>query len=540
MAIAEKDRRSPYGRFLQGDHLSFTLNTVCADGTLSAQTYQASVSAIRGGGFVGKVLFFDGLPFVVKTTTSDALHDLLRRVNWGARDFPSQVREIQAQLDHLATDQISAVLSPITHGRYHAPRSYGYTLLANGFAQGVERLYGRPPRYDNGADEFKQFRASQQELTDIAYRLGLEQVGQIHPDNPFGMDNIWLKQNPNIWDWVDTLPAIPHNGWIWPLFYFKFHREIRKHFYPDSRQITFNRIHTDMFLQELRKHRDLFCEGDFRRIEERAEIYEGLWQKSRSQPEPPRNYRGLIAAAGWSAVDFGQSLVTGLAESISAPLRVVVDSNYRERVILSGVNRAFEAGVIGERELEDAHSLLQTASAEKGRGRFTTRLRDGTIFAALYGYYFGSSLALKVPELGIYAAFGLTDLMDRIVKLDLSPLTLQENWVERVLTVLTIFSGFRILGGLNSYLATKLVGFLSGKNLETAARVSIIPGIGPHLAVPAQICVDAGNKGEGIWHWTVRNLVAKISKINPTGGWGSELEGKTWNRVGKWLEGLAR
>jgi len=522
MAIAEKDRRPPYGRFSKGDNLTLALHTMCPNGSLETQTYQVQVEAVRGGGFVGNVLFFDGLPFVVKTTTSDASHDLLRRVNWGVRDFPSQVREIQAQLDHLATDQISAVLSPITHGRYHAPRSYGYTLLDNGFGQGVERLYGRPPRYDNGADEFRRFREAQRELTEIAYRLGLEQVGQVHPDNPFAMANIWLKQNPNIWDWVDTLPAIPHNGWVWPLFYFRFHREIRNRFYPDTHKVTFNRIHTDMFLQELRKHRGLFCEGDFRRIEERAEVYEGLWQ-----------------AAGWSAVDFGRSLITGLAESTSAPFRVVVDSNYRERVILSGVNRAFEAGVIGEGDLEDAHSLLRTASAEKGRGRFIVRLRDGTIFAALYGYYFGSSLALKVPELGIYAAFGLTDLLDRIVKLDLSPLTLQENWIERALTVATIFSGFRILGGLNSYLATKLVGLITGKNLETAARISVIPGIGAHLAVPAQICIDAGSSGEGIWHWTVRNLVAKISKINPAGGWGSELEGKTWKRIGKWFEGLA-
>lgn len=84
---------------------------------------------------------------------------------------------------------------------------------------------------------------------------------------------------------------------------------------------------------------------------------------------------------------------------------------------------------------------------------------------------------------------------------------------------------------------------MAGKNLETAARISAIPFIGAFLAVPAQVCVDAGSKDKLIWHYTVRNLVAKISKaviFNPAGGWGTESEGKLWGRMGKWLEGWAR
>lgn len=54
----ERDKRSPYRRFLEGDNLPFTLSTVCADGTLSVREYSARVSAIRGGGFCGEGFIF--------------------------------------------------------------------------------------------------------------------------------------------------------------------------------------------------------------------------------------------------------------------------------------------------------------------------------------------------------------------------------------------------------------------------------------------------------------------------------------------------
>lgn len=525
---------------VQSKEMDFSLTTICPDGSSNTQQYHAEIEAKRGGGFFGEVYLLKGLPFVVKTTTPDALHHFWRLVNWGARDFPSQVSEIQAQLDHLSVEIIHKVVSSYTNGEFYAPASYGYAHFDSGFAQGIERLlHGRPPRYDNRADEFRQFRQAQQELTEIAYRLGLEQVGQIHSDNSFAMANLWKNERKRRMEWFDTLPAIQHKGLVLPFYNFGFHRAIRKHFYPETGELTFNRIHTDMLLREIEKQRKLFGGEKLRRIYQYAELYDQLMLERQKEPISERDFKGMLSA-GWQGLgDLSRSAVTEATESLSAPVRMLVDPTYRNQMILKGVNKAHDVGVISAEEFENAKIDLEESLKIKGRGR----LRSGAIFSLLYGYYLGSSALLKVPEVGIYAAFGLTDALDRVLQLDLTPLTLQENWLEKALTVVGVFTGFRIFGGLQSYLATKAVSFLAGKNLETAARISIVPGIGAHLAIPAQVCVDAVNKGELIWHYAVRNIIAKLSKaliFNPAGGWGTESEGRLWGRMGKWLESWAR
>lgn len=259
MANQEQKERSPYGQFSNGQGLHFILNKICPDGLVVAEEYNVRVEAVRGGGFFGQVLILDRPPFVLKTAIPDPLHDFWRRVNWRAKDFPYQDSELDAKLGSVKTDLIHDAVEPITQGVFYAPRSFGYTRLPGTFAQAVERLYGRPPRYDNHQDEFRLFRKAQAQLTDIAYMLGLEHAGQVHPDNPFAMANIWWNPDFKRWEWLDTLPAIRHTGLVLPMpLPFKFHDQIRRRFYPDTNDVTFDRIHTGMYLETVRQNEGLF------------------------------------------------------------------------------------------------------------------------------------------------------------------------------------------------------------------------------------------------------------------------------------------
>lgn len=224
---------------------------------------------------------------------------------------------------------------------------------------------------------------------------------------------------------------------------------------------------------------------------------------------------------------------------------MLTDPTYTRDLVLAGVGKALETGTITKDEFQESVVLMDDFSQQgRGRERFLKTLKRLPFWSLLYGYYHASGLALKVPEVAAYVSVGLnidlSDIVSKVTNFDVSLLTTQENWLTKLAISLGIFSGFRVIGGLNSFLATKLAGRLAKRNLGTAAAISAIPLIGPHLAIPAQFSVDASNKNETIWHYTVRNLIAKISKVNPAGGWGTELEGKLWNWFGKRLEGWAK
>lgn len=277
MTKPEQSGKSPYKQFSEGDELCFDLNKIHPDGSVSLQTHNARIEAVRGGGFFGQVLLLQGLPFVLKTgIPGDPWYDFWRRVNWGARDFPYQVSEFDAKLGQVKTDLIHETVSPLTQGEFYAPRSFGYASLPGTFVQAIERLHGRPPRYDNHNDEYQLFRQAQAKITDIGYKLGFEHVGQVHTDNPFAMANLWRSDGLERWEWFDTLPAIRHTGWVWPFFHFGFHGQIRQRFYPDTKEVTFDKIHIDKMLETVKDNRSLFDEMTYARIQENATLYRRL------------------------------------------------------------------------------------------------------------------------------------------------------------------------------------------------------------------------------------------------------------------------
>lgn len=541
MTYKEQDGRSPYRQFAVGDDLSLTLNKLDPDGLIATRSVEARIEAIKGGGFFGQVLVLQDLPFVLKTSITTPLRDFLRRLNWGARDFPYQVDERHAQLGQIKTDLIHDAVFAISQGKYYAPKSFGYTQLPGTFAQAVERLYGRPPRYDNHRDEFRLFREAQVELTGIAYRLGFEHVGQIHPDNPFAMANLWWNPILERFEWFDTLPAIPHNGWVWPPCHFGFHDEIRRIFYPDTKRTTFDKIHTGKFLWTIEHNRELFDDAVLERIQDNITLYEKLMAEKNSH-KSTRNYPGLAIAGRESAIDFGKGCIAAAKGALRSPIELITNPPSLDEIVLRGVEKALDTGTITKQEFQEAISVMQDLSSQQGKGRnkLLNFLKDFPVFSGLYAYYHVSGALLKPFELVSYAAVGLAGIIDKDTGMHLDLLFSHDDWQSKLVMGAGVFVGFRTLGGFQSFLATKLISLKMGRNLDAAAIVSAIPIIGIHLAIPAQISVDGGSKSREIWHNTARNIIAGLSKISPSGGWGSELEGRLWNLLGRRLEGLAK
>lgn len=531
------EQESPYRQFFQGQDLSFTLHTLNADGSVCSSDRQITIAAIKGGGFFGKVLISANEDFVIKTSVPDPWHDLWRRINWNFRDFPSQVNETQAKLDHLSTNLINDVIPVLTAGQFYSPRSLGYTKLPNGYAQVLERVHGRGPRFDTPNDEFTKFRNLQPQLTNIGLNLGLEHAAQVHTDNPFGMANLRFDEKNRQWVWLDTLPAIPHTGWVWPAFYFRFHKDVRHWFYPKTNELTFNKIHTDMFLEEIQRGRHLFNEQVYQQVLDNLNLYQQLRKEKQSQRETPRNLKAAIEAALESGkvvpkvvLDVGREIQTTIRSIFNANLRRTLVNN----LVLAGTKRAYGEDIINNEEFQQGLTLVEQDFRTNSKKMLP-------VLTGVYGYYQGSNwLLLKPTELASYAYLFGTEAVDQLVKLDLTPLLIQENAIEKLAIFGSAFLGFRVLGALNTFVSTRLLGKLSGMNLETAARVSVIPVIGNHLAIPAQIGVTAGNKDGLLWHYSVRNLLAKASSLHPAGGWGTQYEGQLWKLVGHHLEGLAR
>jgi len=337
---------NPYKQFQVGNRLDFTIHTLNPDGAITDHDKSVVIEAVKGGGFFGLVPIPKDEDYVIKTSLPDPWHEFWRGINWGFRQFPSQVSETAAQLDHLSMNLIHDAIPVLTNGFVYTPRSLGYTGLSSGFAQVIEKLDGRGPRYDNDQDEYNGFRNIQTELTYVCLRLGLEQAGQLHPKNIFAMANLWKNPEQQRWEWVDTLPAIKHTGFVWPLFYFPFHGELRNYFNPETHEITFNKIHSDLFLEEIQRQRHLFTDNAYQRIIDNLNLYDNLWRKRQSEGETKRDILGTLRAGYESGRQFLPKALVKTAKGLISPIRIIVDQNYRNSLTLNGVEEAAKQKII--------------------------------------------------------------------------------------------------------------------------------------------------------------------------------------------------
>lgn len=498
-------RRPPYKEYLPGDELTFTIETLQPDGVLNTRTQRVTIADVFGGGFFGRVLIPEGQDFVIKTSLPDPWHHLWRLANWDLKPFPAQENEVDAQLEHLSTRLIHQVLPVLSGGKFSSPDSLGYAKLPTGYAQVLEKVNGRGPRFDLVENEFLQFRQAQKELTQLALRLGLEQAGQVHPDNPFGMANLWKDDKTGTWIWLDTTPAIPHQGWVKPFFYFGFHKKIRHWFW--QKETTFNRVHTGYFLTTLAKNKELFSSQEYEEIKSMLTLYENLWQEKTTSQK--REIGPALRAFTHATKEFIPQLGKGvIGKSLLEPLRVTFDRKFRKRLALEGLHLAKKYGLITAEELEEGLNSMDEA-------RLTNKERNTLIgIQAYYGVVWG---LIKMLELSGYAK-AISDSNKELAGL-------------AFLAGLVVPPVLRSAGTMTAEAITKI-------NLKIATLISLIPALGNYYPVPHQISLMTGGRSAALWHYTVRKIIAKLSKINPAGGWGTQFEAQLWEKLGKPLERL--
>lgn len=524
---AERLRKSPYKEYQPGDTLAFTHNTLNPDGTITTSNKEITIKEVRGGGFFGKVLIPEGEDFVIKTSLPDPWHHLWRVINWDFSDLPARTSEKQAQLEQLSTNLIADVLPVLTDGRYRSPRCLGYTQLATGYALAIEKMQGRGPRFDKD-DESRRFEYAQEELTPLAFDLGLEPVAAIHTDNLFARANIWYDPDTRTFIWLDPNSAIPHKGFIWPGFYFRFHDEIRRKFHGrkfKEHPPTFNEIHTDYFFATLYNNRHKFPPQVFEQIKANLRLYRDLWKETEQEKTQQQNKKAVLEALSEFAKDaltdrFVYKLLADTSfrkEKLETLAQLIKDPEYRtryynENFALRGVESARKDGLITYEEWKEAWDAVKDYESDPKRK---------WILPILQGYY-----------------FGVNRFIDLTTGSTLVTSFLSENPFINLVWSAAIFTIgpplLRVSGTLATQEATKI-------DLRVAAAVTaipLVPIIPSYGALPAQITATEGGNSKKIWHHTVLWFVTKISNIHPAGGPGSKVQGVIWEKAGRHIEKL--
>jgi hypothetical protein len=504
------------------------------------------IEDIRGGGFYGKTLLFDGQ--VIKSTQPDDWHLLWRRLNWGLRPFPPQNEETAARLDFLSTSIISQVVPKVTRGEVITPRAVGYVDMGPiGYGQVLERMKGRGVKFDPELGENEKITKTREQLWALGKHLGFEQAGQVHPDNPFGKQNLWLDEEGRV-IWLDTLPAIRHTGFVWPAFHFPFHRDIRESF--GGQEVTFNRIHTSRLKGFLASRPRLFSSTERDRLDSHLEVYDDTLRERTREADKSEGKRGLVIESALSRelvtpgqaarleasdFDYGRFLVekvsgpafgafseviqkTGAYRIIGDPSfradvkRFLSDPGYRrtrilEGTTLKGMREACELGLVTEEEWSEAWDLFEEPLMSETEGRALAKT-----YAGLQAWYIASGSLMNVLSLsaGTSALFSEKPL----ARLALA------SFVEFVLPSL-------VRAG-----STAVVDALGSQDLKTATKVSALPYLGSYLAVTADLAHRHGKRSETIWHYTKRGVIASLSKVlRPWGGWNSDLEANLWEKL---------
>ncbi len=503
-------------KYHEGDKLDYINHTLQPNGKLSCYSRHDTILRVRGGGFYGKVLLLEDQPYVVKTTQPGSAHDLLRSVAWGFRQFPPQVSEKAAQLDSLATNLISDVLPVVTEGQFDSPKSFGYTRLPNGYAQLIEQVRGRGPKFAP-VNEFESFRQAQRTLTEVAYDLGLEQVGQVHPDNPFAMANLWYNDSKRGFIWLDTLAAFRHEP-IFGILHYKFHQEIHDRFYPnDPSKVTYNTIHIDAFSDRIKGIEGKFDPSDYRRIMDNLQLYQEILQQNSEASFTQRDF-------GHALIDF-KDIVKVLPSKVGHKVlgvidlgRAVFDPNVRRRLIFRGLEKGADMGYITDEEASRVSEEFDTYEQVREE---SLRLRLAE--TALAGFYVGTFAGTNLLR-GAFLGLNTFSEQDLLVK---------------GFTNVGFLVGSQLVSSAARFLGTNAIGLASGVDLRAAASTSVVPIAGNFLPFSAQALVNTGSENGLVWHYAVREYIAKLSALHPAGGWGTQYEAELYEKIGPSIENLA-
>ncbi len=538
MAVEERSNKPQRLKqeYKVGEPLVFFLQQLRPDGTVDVQPQHVTINDIKGGGFFGRVLFPKDKDYVIKTTTPEShLKEFLRYANWGLKEFPSRVSEDAAQLDYLSVNLMHDTLSVFSKGKFSTPGSLGYAELPNGYAQLIEKVSGRGPRFDCGENEYARFKVDQAELAELLYESGFEQGAQVSQDNPLGFPNYWWNDDLNQGIAMDNLAAFrlkPTLGFV----KFGFHQDAKDRFYPDNpRGVPYNRVHTALLRQKMEKFKDRFNESQYNRILGNISLYEEkqLEFETKFKPEWAIGNAAKAAAlgAGETAYNTGKSLGSKAVNTVGGSVFLLFQKN--KELVLKGPRKGFEAGLVSEEEFRTLENALDQHD-QKG-WKFSPKAK----VAALTGLYWTMSRGVNAAELYTYSTLGLPLNTE-----NLSSLAFIEDW-EKFAQVAALALAFRVGSGIARYPATLALGHITGMDLRAAARVAAAPLIGDNIAWAAQLNVDNMGKNNLVAHYAVRELISGISKIPwfslrkkefTFGGWGTDREAELMQTWGKKIE----
>lgn len=507
--------KTSYKEYTPDQRVTFFLKTLQPKNSTSYETTydkeDIEIDSIRGGGFFGKVLIPKDKEYVVKTSLPDSWHHLWRIVNWDFHPFPAQHNESAAQQEHLATRIIHTVLPIASKGKFYSPNSLGYAWLPTGFAQVVEKVKGRSPRFNTESDEYSKFKKAQQELSELAFNLGLEQVGQIHPNNPFGLANLWFDDKNQRWIWLDTIPAIPHRVHVYPSFRFQFHKEIRDRL--NQGELTFNQIHTDKFREYLSTHRQEFPDDIYQQLVDDLSLYEKFSQRSLAEKNQALEIGPAMKALAVSLLGVAKLPKKILEKTVIDPLMITFKEQYRTHKILEGASQAKQLGLITQEEWRQAEkAFLVNEKDDKEIAR------KKKILIGLIGWYNISSFVINWVEYLLGA---------KVLLIDKDP---------ALATLIGVIG--ETFPQLVRFLSTLMIEKIFQTNLKAAGSTSLLPGKlgGTVLPYPAQLVVFTGERASLVFHYGLRKIIAEISAISPAGGWGTDTEAKLYRKFGKKLE----
>lgn len=530
-----------YSNLQEGDFFKCKVESLIPDA--EPKVWEGTIRAIRGGGFYGKALIFDD--FVIKTTIPDAWHLFWRSANYYSPIFPPQSYESIAQIDHLATRILHLIMPILTDNEIISPDSYGYTHLGPlGYAQVLERMYGRGTRFDRDGEN-ERFQNTREYIWELGVELGIEHAAQVHPNNPFGKPNLWIRDDGQL-VWLDVLPAIRHTGFVLPAFYFPFHKDVRTRI--GNGDVTFNRIHTQKMRSYMEQHPEAITGSIQKEVNHLLDAFDKSWNTYEQAIQKPHRQRiiedvkkrniatpksikslenSYFAYLLHIIMRFIKPILGTIREFIQETLlyrlfydaqlqedikRMLIDKEFRQRKMLEktafrGLKKAFDHDLVSQEEWNDAWDTIE----ERIKRKNLTRL------VAIYGF--------------LQMAFLVTSMLINVTSvIIIASALIAENPLARV--IFGIFFDW-IAPPLVRIVITLIVSVVVRRNLRTVMIFAGLPKVGTYIALPADIGRRFGNRSKLVWHYSKRSMIAMFSKLlRPWGGWNSDLEEKLW----KWLK----
>lgn len=475
-----------------------------------------------GGGVFGRV--WDIGADVAKTTNASEFRSFWRRVNWGFAPFPSKYSEVAAQHDSLSARIIFETMRITFGDKIKCPYPRGYVFIENlGFVQILEKVQGRGPRYD--VNEIDEFAKTRELLKVFGYAAGFEQAAQIHPNNPGGLENIWWNSEGH-WMQTDLHAALKHTGFVWPAFYFPFHKEIRREF--GASEPTYNKIHTDRLRTFLDK---LTIPGDVRQnLDRLVALYDELRPRYEEEQKIPLKEKNIDSWEVLGKVDAKKAAemrVTTVKYAqylLEQPLNKVASIAEKGHDFLHG---KFKEVLLGGPRIAWEKRMISDAQWREVQEQFDTH---GPRMTPYFLYWSSSFIFGRIkngPEYFLYA--------NSIKQLNLFPLALD---IDPKTLAAGILVGW-VAPPLFRFCSAITIGKLMNKDMSRAAVYGLLPKAA-EIAVIAQVRHDLKEVGELCWHFTKRRLAVNISKLIVPwrGGWGTDAEADVW-RTASQIKNLA-